>query len=288
MPESLPAGFGAKSAAEKLQLLWASVTKDPYRDDGLPVAPPSTLSRLRLFTTGYNRTSFEHESDEYPEGREKLLHTYGTCACVTLERTADVPYTGLFATGAKALLRFSDGGGGPRFVPSFAMKFPIDGAPSLNFFALPYELRKSRDPLVGVFANASLEPQKFDAKLLASAFQRTAKALRGSRLYATYLPLHHMAGKTPDGKTIAAPNVPDRLELRPTDAARAAAAEARDFRVRLASIPEGTVLFDVSVSHDIKAPAVPYGVVRLDTRFVASRWGDERLFFQHDVGPRHA
>ena len=288
MTEHLPAGFAARSAADKLALLWSCVTSDPYPPGALPTAVPGTLSRLRLFTHAFNRASFEHESDELPEGRGKLLHTYGTVACVTLEVTGTHAYTGVFATGGPALLRFSDGAGGPRFTPSLALKFPVDGGPSLNYFALPYQPRRSRerDPLTGVYANASVSPRTFDAKLLAKAFQRTANALGGKRLYATYLPLHHLAGRGLDGEPVAAPCVPDRLEVRPTEAARAAAAEASDFRARLASLPEGTTVFDLSVAPAIDAPAVPFGTLRLDTRFVASRWGDERLFFQHDVGPR--
>lgn len=288
MSEGLPAGYGARPAAEKLALLWSRVMSDPYPDGALPTAVPGALSRLRLFTVGYTRGSFEHESDELPAGRSKLLHTYGTVACVTLEPAGEHPYTGVFATGGRALLRFSDGAGGPRFTPALALKFLVDGGPSLNYFALPYAPRRSRDrdPLSGVYANATISPRAFDAKLLASAFQRTANALGGKRLYATYLPLHHLAGRDLEGAIVAEPKVPDRLELRPTEAARAAAAAAPDFRMRLASLPPGVALFDLAISPDIDQPAVPFGTLRLDTRFVASRYGDERLFFQHDVGPR--
>jgi len=285
---SLPAGYSTRPASEKLSLLWSCVTTDPYPEGALPTEVPGALPRLRLFTVGFNRGSFEHASDEMAEGRKKLLHTYGTVACVTVEPAGGHPYTGVFATGGKALLRFSDGAGGPRFTPAIALKFLVDGGPSLNYFALPHEPRRSRDrdPLTGVYANASVEPRAFDAKVLAGAFQRTANALGGKRLYATYLPLHHLAGRGVDGKPVAEPKVPDRLELRPTEAARGAASPADDFRARLASLPEGVPLFDLAISPDISEPAVPFGTVRLDTRFVASRWGDERLFFQHDVGPR--
>lgn len=288
MSSSLPPQYDSLSAADKLAALWSCVTSDPHPDTALPLDVPGTLPRLRLFSTSYDKGSFEHESDVIAEGRKKLLHTYGTCACVTWEPTAAHPYTGIFATGGKALLRFSDAAGGPRFTPAMAFKFLVDGGPSLNFFALPYEIRRSRDrdPLTGVFANASVSPRTFDAKLLAGAFQRAANSLGGKRLYATYLPLHHMAGRGIDGKAVPSPEVPDRVEVRPTEAARQAAEASDDFRTRLASVPEGTVLLDLAIAPKIDAPSVPYGIVRLDTRFVASRWGDERLFFQHDVGPR--
>jgi hypothetical protein len=288
MSDGLPQGFAARSAADKLELLWARVKRDPYDTAALPTQPPGTLSRLRLLSVSHDRASFEHESDEMPAGRVKLVHTYGTVACVTVEPGSALGYTGVFATGGRALLRFSDGGGGPLFTPSLALKFPVDGGPSLNFLALPHAPRRSsnRDPLAGVYANASVSPRAFGAKLVAGAFQRTANALGGKRLFATYLPLHHLAGRTLDGAEVAEPRVPDRLVLTPTDAAREAAAESPDFRVRLGSLPEGTGLFDLALAPTLDAPAAPWGTLRLDTRFVASRWGDERLFFQHDVGPR--
>lgn len=51
-------------------------------------------------------------------------------------------------------------------------------------------------------------------------------------------------------------------------------------------LTEGTPLFEVRVADAIDAPAVPLGRLTAASRLVASRYGDERLFFQHSIGPK--
>ncbi len=284
---ALPVDYASKSAAEKLELLWREIGSDPYPDNDLPTQPPSGGQRRKLFSVAFTRKSFDHRSDEMPAERIKLVHRYGTTAKVTVNVDDAQGFTGVFATGGPAILRFSDAAGGGK-TPSLAMKFMVDdGKPSLNFLALPYRRRDpdDRDPLNGVYANATHPPEAFDVKAVAFAFQRTADALGGKRLYAVYLPLHHMAGTNLDGSTVAEPVVPDRIELHGTQATRDLMKDHRDWRRSLASLPAGTVLFDLAISTGIDDPAKPLGTVTLDAPFVASRYGDERLFFQHDTGP---
>lgn len=283
---ALPTVYNTLAATEKLERLWSEVSADPYPDDSLPRQVPGAWERRKLFSVGFTRASFEHVSDEMPAGRAKLVHAYGTVAKVTINVEDDHGYTGIFATGGAALLRFSDAKGGGK-TPTLALKFMVDGKPSLNFLALPYRHRdpNDRDPLTGVYSNAVAPPVELDTKAVAFAFQRTADALGGKRLYAVYLPLHHLAEMDSAGNTVADARVPDRLELWGTAQAREAMVSHRDWRNSLASLPAGTQLFDLKVSSGIDEPAVDYGTVTLDSSFIASRYGDERLFFQHDVGP---
>ncbi|MEM6996731.1 MAG: hypothetical protein AAF721_39875, partial [Myxococcota bacterium] len=190
------------------------------------------------------------------------------------------------ATGGPAMLRFSDAVGGGK-VPSLAIKFMVEGKPSVNFLALPNARRDddNRDPLRGGYSNAIPAPDDLAAKAVGLSFERTSHALGGTRLHAVYLPLHHLAQIERSGAAVADPKVPDRLELHGTAAAREAMTTHKDWRRSLATIPTGTVLFDVEVAESMDAGAVRYGTVVLDEPFVASRYGDERLFFQHDVGP---
>lgn len=283
---TLPADYNARSASEKLDLLWAEITADPYTDAELPRRVPTGWERRKLFSVGHNRESFEHISDEMPADRTKLVHRYGTTATVRIEVDNDHGYTGFFAAGGPAVLRFSDAAGGGK-TPSLALKFMVDGAPSLNYLALPFVRRDpaDRNPLTGVYANATPPPTDLGTKAVAWSFQRTAEALGGKRLYAVYLPLHHLAGLTPDGQTVAEPKVPDRLEFHGTAEARKALTEHNDWRRSLSSLPSGTRMFDLKLAAAIDAEPVAYGSVTLEQRFVASPYGDERLFFQHDTGP---
>lgn len=284
---ALPSDYESRPAKDKLGLLWEQIAADPYPEDDMPRRVPGGWERRKLFSVDFNRASFEHVGDEMPEGRPKLVHTYGTAAPITMHVDDARGYTGMFADGGAAIIRFSDASGGGKS-PSLAIKFGVDGKPSLNYLALPYRRRdpEDRNPLTGVYANASPPPDAVDTKLVAWSFQRTANALGGKRLYAVYLPLHHLAGMRSDGTKVDDPNVPDRLELHGTAEAREAMTDHKDWRRSLASLPAGTKLFELRIAPKIDAEAEPYGHVTLDEPFVASRYGDERLFFQHDVGPR--
>lgn len=285
MTDALPEGYSALSRFEKLDLLWARIIADPY--DALPAKAPGAWARRKLFSVDYDKASFVHASDELPEGREKLLHRHGTCARVRVEVTEPRGFTGIFESGGEGIARLSDATGGARFTPSLALKFPIDGRPSLNFFGLPASVRdpKDRDFLSAPFANSTPVAMSFDAKLLGRAFEKTAEALKATRVHPVYLPLHHLAGARLDGSAVAQPVVPDRVELQPAEEARAAFDRTADFRAALAALPAGMRLFDLRIAGTIDAPAEPFGALVLEAPFVASRYGDERLFFQHDVGP---
>lgn len=285
---SLPDGYALLGAEEKLEALWARVSEDPYAEGALPTRVPGPWGRRKLFSTEWNRGSFELAGDELPADRPKLVHTYGACARVTLKITASHPYTGIFAKGGAALLRFSDAKGGGAFLPSIALKFMVSGKPSLNLLALPNDYRAKGDLrcFSSVYCNATVPAKEFDSKLVQGAFEKAAKALGGTRLHAVYLPLHHLAGMSADGAAVESAVVPDRVEFHPTDEVKRACPDARDFRVSLGRVPSGIKLFDVRGAAKIDAKAEPMGEVWLESGFVASRYGDERLFFAHDVGPK--
>lgn len=284
---SLPDGYSRLGAEEKLDALWALVSSDPYPEGALPTRVPGPWGRRKLFSTSFNRGSFELSGDELPPDRPKLVHTYGSCARVTMKITASHPYTGVLAKGGPALLRFSDAKGGGSFAPSIALKFLVTGKASLNFLGLPNDYREKGDLrcFSSVYCNSTVPAKEFDTKLVQGAFQKAAKALGGTRLYSVYLPLHHLAGMGADGAAAENPVVPDRVEFHPTEEAKRACPEALDFRLSLGRMPAGIKLFDVRVAAKIDQPAEPMGEVWLDSTFVASKYGDERLFFAHDVGP---
>ncbi|MDC3961174.1 hypothetical protein [Polyangium jinanense] len=284
---SLPDGYSLLRAEEKLDALWARVSSDPYPEGALPTSVPGPWGRRKLFSTAFNRGSFELSGDELPPDRPKLVHTYGTCARVTLKITAELPYTGVLAKGGSALLRFSDAKGGGSFAPSIALKFFVTGKPSLNFLGLPNDYREKGDLrcFSSVYCNSTVPAKEFDTKLVQAAFQKAANSLGGTRLYSVYLPLHHLAGMGADGATADNPVVPDRIEFHPTAEAKRACPDTSDFRLSLGRVPAGIKLFDVHVAPKIDQPTKPLGELWLDSAFVASKYGDERLFFAHDVGP---
>ena len=283
---SLPSDYEKRSAREKFDLLWANVTADVYPDDKLPTSLPSTLKRLKLFSADYNKGSFV-PGDELPPERLKLVHTHGSCARVSLHVTEKHPYTGMLERGGEALVRFSDAKGGGSFLPSLAFKFFVDGRSSTNVLVLPTAYREKGDMrcFSSTYCNATTPPKELDTKLVHRAFTKAAKELGAPRLYAVYLPLHDFASIRTDGSKPTSPVVPDRLEFVPTDAVKKACPDLPDFRRALAAIPTGTVLFKVFAAASIDKPTEPVGEVRLDSAWVASAYGDTRLFYQHDHGP---
>ncbi|MBK9263788.1 MAG: hypothetical protein IPM54_28795 [Polyangiaceae bacterium] len=283
---SLPSDYEKRSAREKGDLLWANVNADPYPDAKLPTRAPSPIARLKLFSVDFNKGSFV-PGDELPPDRPKLVHTYGTCARMSLRITEKHPYTGMLEQGGDALVRFSDAKGGSAFLPSLAFKFFVDGRSSTNVLVLPSAYRDKGDLrcFSSAYCNATPPAKELDSKLVQHSFQKTAKAMGASRLYAVYLPLHDFASIRADGTKSENPVVPDRLEFVPTDGAKAACPDLPDFRRALAAIPVGTILFRVFAAPNIDKPSEPIGEVRLDSPWVASAYGDTRLFFQHDAGP---
>lgn len=60
------------------------------------------------------------------------------------------------------------------------------------------------------------------------------------------------------------------------------AVSKKDMRLALAeSIPEGTVLYAVQVREDADSELTLLGELVTESEFVASEYGDKRLFFQH-------
>jgi hypothetical protein len=287
---ALPADYESRSAGEKRDLLWAELAGAPYADGPLPREVPGPLPRLKLYSVDYDKGSFAPCGDELPPERTKLVHTWGSCAVVQWKAAPGTPYTGFFAAGGEAIARFSDAKGNSGSMPSIALKFFVDGLPSKNLLTLPADVRAPGDRRLfsSPLSNASPPARALDTKAVQWAFERTSKALGGSRLHAVYLPLHHLAGHDERGPIAAAHHVPDRVEFHATAAVRDLDATGDDFRAVLARIPAGTPLFEVRLAPSIDAPATSAGEVVLVRPWLASRYGDERLFFSHDVGPTGA
>ncbi|HRI68444.1 MAG TPA: hypothetical protein PK156_29650 [Polyangium sp.] len=283
---SLPSDYEKRSAREKNDLIWANINSDPHSEAKLPTSAPSPIARLKLFSVDFNKGSFA-PGDELPPERKKLVHTYGTCARVSLHITEKHPYTGMLEKGGEAIVRFSDAKGGGSFMPSMAFKFFIDGRLSTNVLVLPSAYREKGDMrcFSSTYCNGTPPAKELDTKLVQRAFQKTAKSLNATRLYAVYLPLHDFSSIRADGTKPENPVVPDRVEFVPTDEVKKACPDLPDFRQALAKIPAGTVLFKVFAAPALDKPSTLVGELRQDSAWVASEYGDTRLFFQHDRGP---
>ena len=95
-------------------------------------------------------------SDELPEPKPKLFHTYGATAKIMFTPAVDTPYTGILREKAPGLARFSYAGPvtGIGVVPGLGLKFPIDGdCPSENLVAM--RMLDRQQPLLRFFSKRS-------------------------------------------------------------------------------------------------------------------------------------
>lgn len=216
-------------------------------------------------------------SDEMPEGRVKAIHTFGSVAPVVFEPAADSPYTGIFSgETAYGIARISLAVP-PKlgFIPGMALKFFVDGKPSVNLLVMN-SITAQKDPNIfsKTFSNVVPGPVGVVQKLLSFRFSSVVED-------PTRISLVRAAELRTDGTVEEAPEVPERIYLVPTpEAAQYTPADSKaDFRSQLKSIPVGTKLYDVY--GETAGRQVRIGTLTTLGAFLASAYGDERLFFHH-------
>lgn len=290
MTSLLPADYQTRSADEKLRLLWAPIAASEWTDEELPSigvgAFYAEATMKGLFAPWFLRRSLEHISDEMPEGRDRIIHKFGSCAQIEYESTGDHPYTGVFATGATGLTRLSMAKP-DAFTPGLSFKFLIDGRPSVNIMSLPSLDGGSDDQnFFGYVGTTVIPPPKgFLLQFLRMAFQATTKLVGGDGLRWNALPVQHIARVTRDGQDVADARWPAELVFEPVPETQTSSDPTPNYRVKLRAIQPGSTLYkvyarEVEGSDDM----TPIGRIVARSKLVASRYGDETIYFQHDRG----
>ena len=292
---SLPEGYEDLSAAEKCTILLHNVQDNPYTE--LPTAANGPLSMLKLFSPKYLLSTFTHVSDELPQGRKKLIHTYGATAAVEMRINEGSPYTGIFASGARGFARLSLAStDANQFTPGMGLKFPLSGRDSVNMVVMPSLDGQGTDLNAFRSSYASTIPAptrlNFLTRRLLVAFQNTVLKLKASfhsgPVSERNLPVAGGALYTVDGSEVANPVIPEEFIYEPSAALTAsldqwiAANQGRDFREGLAAVvTEGTVLGRVLLKGNEGTEAQAVGELIARSSFIASPYQDERLFFRH-------
>ncbi len=251
--------------------------------------------------------------DELQRPQHKLFHTYGTTAKIVFAPLPDTPYTGLFAQTAHGLARFSYAG--PTLaigvVPGLGLKFPVDhDHPSQNVVVMRKLDRQqeladalSQHSHNSVFQNSftnilpSPSATNVTMRIVKESFETVVAAGRG-----LHQPVDNLAAVSVTGERIdpSRVNAPFRIILRPTREAIAASDPTIDFRDDLArNLKAGTPIYDVlaltqaqekalndegvSEVEELLPHARRIGTLMTESEFIASRYGDYRLFFQHNA-----
>jgi hypothetical protein len=301
---ALPASYVGLPAADKLKALSALVSTGEYcpgrsyDDAGCSLPHGRSFSFRALPSLLSLATTFDTVSDEMPEGRRKLLRPAGIVATFTFE--ADYPetpaepgigrsgpYTGLLAPGrgpVAGVLRLSDNGV-KSFNPAVAIKFLVDGKPSVNTLAAVSMDGQGDDH--NFFSHpitSHLEPPtSLGAKVIWDLFGLVKKD-------PSLLPLDNLSATNADGTPVDAATQRAPYELYYVghgELAKRFDAKPHEYRQDLHALGPGAVLYDVfarAAPGDAPNAREKIGQITLTSTPVATKAGDERLFFQHNRG----
>lgn len=285
----------ARSACQKADTMWNDSIVPTRYQQLPPLASPGMVDLLQLINSHFSVKALTTAGDELEPGRRKLIHAFGTEARLRLviNPQAAGGYTGIFRSGAECVIgRFSLASKptADASIPALALKIFIGGdQPSVN---LP--LMHSVDGQGGhnffaqTFSNLLPPARAFPKRLLASGFERSAVLFGAHDPNPGRLTLEHLAATLPDGTRIAAPNAPHQLLFKPTAPARALMQDASatdDFRLKLAGLPVGQPVYDIYTLAEGEPAenARLLGQLVLAAALVSSRYGDEKLFFRHNM-----
>lgn len=293
-PKPDPA-LASLSACQKADSMWNDKIV-PSRYAQLPVlTSPGFLDLLTLISGHFALKALTTQGDELEAGRSKLIHAFGAEARLRLviNPAAADSYTGIFHSGAPCVIgRFSlaTKPAPETSIPGLALKFFIDGdQPSVNLLLMhSVDEQAGHNYFAQTFSNILPPPRAFAKQMLASAFERSAIQFGAKDPNPGRLTLENLAGIQVDGRRIASPRAPYQILFRPTVLALAlmqGASAQDDFRLKLAGLTVGQAVYDVFTLAEGDAPenARLLGQLVLTAPVVSSHFGDDKLYFQHNM-----
>jgi hypothetical protein len=252
------------------------------------------------------------ESDELESPKPKLFHTYGTTAKVVFTAAPGTPYTGLLSETVPGLARFSYAGpvSGIGVVPGLGLKLFVDGGhPSESLVvmrkldrqdsAIPFFHGAHNSVFQNPFTNILPDPEAANLvmRVVKARFETVVAAGKGlDQPLDGFGRVHANGEPVPAGEAAA----PSRVIFRPTAEAKAASDPRLDFRDDLArNVKAGTPIYEVFALdereetelnaqgvrevEDLLAHARKIGTIATESEFIASSYGDYRLFFKHNA-----
>jgi hypothetical protein len=217
--------------------------------------------------------SFDLAEDVRPD-REKVFHPHGTVAQVRFEPDPSTPYTGIWRSGAAGVARLSLGADDRQYISGIAVKLFVDGQPSVNLHAIPgLDAQQSRDFFERSPSSSIPDPTSRTFRFANIFLGRVANPTRRS--------VAALGATDARGNVIADGRSPSSIRFVPRQNLGFAPDTQRDFRSELGDIRSGEVVYDVYGRASDGAAEQRLGAIRLESRFVASRFGDRELSFQH-------
>jgi hypothetical protein len=271
--------YQSQKAEQKLNQLWEEITSDTT-----PFGWHSLLTQLSIFVEDMQPT-FETYSDVFPEGRKKLTHSTGAVAQVEYIAEKDVPYTGVFKTGAAhATIRFATATetnpkneAWTNFNPALSLKILRDKVPSANIQAMyTAEGQKTFNPFGSDYSNHIPHPTTKKIQMLSKKFSEATP-------YTGRLGLKTVGQFDANGNEEANIKIPFRVIFSATDAVSKMFPDTfADYLYnQLKTIPAGTAIYDVLAIEKPYGDAVKIGTIKTKTAFTTSMFGDTQLFSKH-------
>jgi len=237
------------------------------------------LPSVLLDTLGESiRTTFDSNSDTFPDRREKTIHGVGVIGGIKFESAGGHPYQGLFKGAEHGMIRFSSAKNpsSDGVTPGMGLKFFRDGRRSANFvsmYSLDGQPCSDTDFFQHDWSNHIPMTDNFGLKIIAAKFWQVSNC-------PLQVGLSDVASDA-DGVAPARGSFPYELKFK---AAVSSECDCQDYDQclsNLASISAGTKLFDVEARPSPHAALQHIGTISLTSQVQQSKWGDEQFFIQH-------
>ena len=271
-------------ANNKMDLLW-----DKINQNNTPLGFYSTSALAGIFFEDM-KTSFDIVGDELPAGRKKLIHTVGRVAKTEFISTKDHPYTGIFEGCSNVLLRASVAkatdpskntaeGALANFTPGFGIKFLRDGFPSANLIAMyGVDGQNSWNFFKNDFSNHIPAATGGAVKALALKFSSGTP-------YVQNIGLKDLALINCKGEIRTKARYPFKLIFRPHKDLKTSHPDNYkiDYMDQLKNVKIGINIYDVYAIDQPNSTEKLIGSIKTTSNFMSSYWGDESLFFRHNL-----
>jgi hypothetical protein len=271
------------TAARKAEILWEKTKETKYQKlpawSGLEILPlvARIAIPIKLIVRKFMSITVERESDFFPEGRKKVIHTYGAVCPVKFVASHNHDFTGIFAGAEHGIIRLSlaKKPDGDKITPGAAIKFLLDGVPSVNFMAMAsLEGQSGSDFFKCDFSNFVEKSENLILRIVSNAFATVSKD-------PTKIDVSDLFRVMPNGEKVQNPTVASKLRLVPNRAQFKFSDEPHDVRDDLVNIPAGSTLYDVYACDVSTSDETLLGSIVTKDNFVCSEFGDSQLFFRH-------
>lgn len=295
-PASIPGNYESLKACDKQDIIWSEVEKTQYKS--LPEYKKFGLPQILGMSIQKLSVKGNLHADFAPQGWKKYLHRRGVMAKVEIVPKSR-KYTGIFEGAECALLRLSltyRPVGERPVAPGLALKVLRDGQPSANVSALvsldgqDKDFNFFKNPMSNIVPTGTSLGQKLVHKL----FKRVSH-------YPEELVVEDMASLDSQGEKEQSVVSPRQLFFIPNETLKFSS-EEHEVREDIMTIPEGTIVYKIyavtekykdfnygeytpeKVTEFLKESEYVGDIVST-SRFLASDFGDDGIFFKHQIRP---